>query len=38
MTRIISAIEKMEEVETDKVKYSNSKPLGMIQKGSSILN
>ena len=38
MTRIISAIEKMEEVEADKVKYSNSKPFGMIQKGSSILN
>ena len=37
MTRIISALEKMEQVEADKKKYEFKKPMGLIQQGSSIL-
>ena len=37
MTRIISALEKMEQVEADKQKYRGNGQMGLIQRGSSIL-
>ena len=37
MTRIISALEKMEQVEADKKIYRDNGQMGLIQRGSSIL-